>query len=387
MSKKVCLQPTWTMHALQHQMFAYPPTGYEFVVSNKLREEVFRVAAHCDIPRFLLRSSDFILPTRLVKSWIEKRSNPPPENVLTYTVDHLVFRPEPWVIEVECAGLIAGGHVKHFQRFKHVIERSLNSSYCRKILCWSEAGRKSLIMDLDVHGFQHKIDVVHLAVPPKYFVKKYGKRKVKLLFVGSSVSKETFEGRAVGIFEVFSLLRQQYSNLELVVHSNVPNYAKADYARTEGLKIIDKHISPKELEEEYLSADIFIIPSYGTVPFTMLEAMSYELPVVTIDFWANAEYIEDGKTGLVAPRSKKIPYYYDNTFQPGFLSSQFKQSIRRPDPEVISELVKRVSLLIENQELRKNLGKAARWEVENGRFSLIKMNEKLKRIFDEAIEK
>jgi hypothetical protein len=32
------------------------------------------------------------------------------------------------------------------------------------------------------------------------------------------------------------------------------------------------------------------------------------------------------------------------------------------------------------------MGKAGRWEIENGKFSLEKRNEKLKRIFDEATE-
>jgi glycosyltransferase involved in cell wall biosynthesis len=114
----------------------------------------------------------------------------------------------------------------------------------------------------------------------------------------------------------------------------------------------------------------------------MLEAMSYELPLVTIDSWANAEYVEDGKTGLVAPRSKKVSHYYADTFQPNFLAPQFTKAMRVSDPEAVAELAKRVSTLIENPELRRRLGKAGRWEVENGKFSLARMNEKLKRIFD-----
>ena len=42
-------------------------------------------------------------------------------------------------------------------------------------------------------------------------------------------------------------------------------------------------------------------------------------------------------------------------------------------------------MLIVNPELRRKLGKAARWEVESGKFSLTKMNGKLGQIFNEAI--
>ena len=44
----------------------------------------------------------------------------------------------------------------------------------------------------------------------------------------------------------------------------------------------------------------------------------------------------------------------------------------------------KTSLLIENPDLRRKMGKAARWEVDHGRFSTEKRNERLKRIFDEA---
>jgi glycosyltransferase involved in cell wall biosynthesis len=43
-----------------------------------------------------------------------------------------------------------------------------------------------------------------------------------------------------------------------------------------------------------------------------------------------------------------------------------------------------MSFLIENPERRRQMGRAGRWEVEQGKFSIEKRNEKLKRIFDEA---
>jgi len=46
--------------------------------------------------------------------------------------------------------------------------------------------------------------------------------------------------------------------------------------------------------------------------------------------------------------------------------------------------VEKTSSIIENPELRRQTGKAGRWEVEHGKFSIERRNEKLKRIFDEA---
>ena len=111
--------------------------------------------------------------------------------------------------------------------------------------------------------------------------------------------------------------------------------------------------------------------------------MRYELPIVTIDAWANSEIVEDGKTGLLGRKSEHIPYYGENLV-PLFGTPQFQKAIRIPDPKVVQELVEKTSILIENQELRRRMGRAGRWEIEHGRFSIERRNEKLKRIFDEA---
>ncbi|HLC30030.1 MAG TPA: glycosyltransferase family 4 protein, partial [Dehalococcoidia bacterium] len=193
------------------------------------------------------------------------------------------------------------------------------------------------------------------------------------------------EGRGSDLFEVFALLRQRYPNLEMVVRSAVPAKVKARHEGMANLRIIDQPIPREALEQEYQMADIFVIPTYGTVPYTILEAMSYELPVVTIDSWANTEYVADGKTGLMARRSTRVPAFCANTFQPNFLAADFREAQRVPDPDMVADLASKVALLIESPELRRQQGRAARWEVEHGKFSLARMNEKLGRVFDEAI--
>lgn len=45
-----------------------------------------------------------------------------------------------------------------------------------------------------------------------------------------------------------------------------------------------------------------------------------------------------------------------------------------------------VATLVERPEVRRQMGRAARWEVEGGKFSLARMNAKLTRIYDEAVD-
>ena len=56
------------------------------------------------------------------------------------------------------------------------------------------------------------------------------------------------------------------------------------------------------------------------------------------------------------------------------------------DPKVVEELADKTSILIENEDLRRRMGRAGRQEIETGKFSIEKRNEKLKRIFDEVTE-
>jgi glycosyltransferase involved in cell wall biosynthesis len=367
-------------------MISHPPSGYEFVVARKRQGNLIEALAHQDKARALLIALDAAVPTTLAKSFLQKWSDPPAGTALTYSIDHLIFRSEPWVVEVEYASALAGASPVHLKRFQGIVETTLASRYCRRIIVWSEAGKKSLLADLNSQGFKDKCEVIHLAVPRKAFVKKHHNGRIKLLFVGSGSSKGVFEWRGSGIFEVFAALRKRYENLELVVRSDVPKYLKDRYRSLENMRIMDTSVPREVVEHEFESADIFIFPSYTTAPLTILEAMSYELPIVTIDAWANAEYVEDGKTGFVVPRSNEFPYYYANTLQPNFLDPEFTRVLRNPDHRVVDELVMKTSLLIESPDLRNRLGKAARAEVEAGRFSQVKMNGRLAQVFAEAID-
>jgi glycosyltransferase involved in cell wall biosynthesis len=383
--RTVYLEPLWNLHAFQHQMLAYPPSGYTFLTDGLTSQVFVRVAARWHAVRSLLKGTDRVIPTSLAKAWAARWNSPPPGTALTYAIDHVVFRREPWIVEVEYAGALFGVRPQHFGRFGGVVHRLLASPYCRRIVCWSVAGRCSL-EDLGWEQIEEKTDIVYYAVPPKHVVRHPHPGPVKLLFVGSGTSGGAFEGRGSEIFEVFATLRKRHQDLEFVVRSDVPAYIKQRYSGLPGLRIMDRRVPQEILEREFQSADIFLFPSYHTLPATILEAMSFELPVVTIDSWANAEYVDDGKTGLVSHRPSRIPGYYANTHQPIIIDPQFANLVRTPDREIVDELAARVSLLIENPELRRRMGLAGRWEVEHGRFSLGRMNDKIRHIFDGAIQ-
>lgn len=377
----------WKLPISANYIANSPPDGYKFVRADGARNRFFLSASRYNISYRLLNTLDKAIPMVIASSWLQKWRKPPPGTVLTYAFPgHLVFRPEPWVVSMEYPGMLLGGDNKHLIRYRHLLERAFASPFCKKVLCEYEAARQALITTVDCTPFADKITVVLPASPPlPQFTKSDSSGHVKLLTLGSGNIRGEYESRGIReVLEMFIILRRKYPDTELVVRSDMPPADRQHYRGTPGLRLIDRVIPRDALEQEFSTADIFVLPSHGTYPFTLMEAMSYELPVVTLKAWANAEFINDGTSGLLVEPSKKIPYYYKDTAHPNFGSKEFRKAIRTPDPQVVSELVQKVSLLVEDPELRRRLGKSARYEVEAGRLSSAVRNEKLKRICDEA---
>ena len=387
--KQVYLDVAGRMHSLYRELVLYPPPGYRFVTRDTIWDRVSSAVSRISpVYSFQQRLLGKLIPVNLTKAYFERLKNPPQGTALTYATGHLVFRKEPWVVDLEFATQLAGYNLGHFKRYKRLIERVLASEYCKKIICWTEAGKKTVLNNMQCDGFEHKVETVPLAVPGKSFSKDYSQRgKVKLLFVGSANIAGEFVYKGGGIvLESLLVLRQKYPDLELVIRSDIPRPIKDKYSGLDNLRLIEGIIPWEQLEEEFRSADIFLFPSHSTPGLAILEAMSYELPVVTTDVWANPEMVENGKTGFLVSKSERVAYYAED-FIPDWNylpASRFMKSIEAADPRMVAEVVEKVSLLIENKELRRSMGRAGRWEIENGKFSLKKRNEKLKRIFDEA---
>lgn len=244
--------------------------------------------------------------------------------------------------------------------------------------------------------------VVPLAVHAQEPVKSSNTDRVKLLFVGTAnapggriasllgtKSFYDFDGKGgKEVLLAFRVLSQKYPNLELVVRSGVPVASRREFAGYPNLRFIEQLIPREDLAAEFKSADIFLYPTHQLTTWTVfLEAMSFELPIVTTDLYANPEIVQDGVTGLLVRPSQRVPYYWENFLLPmgSPVHREYTEAIKTPDPAVVQDLVAKTSLLIENPDLRRQMGRRARWEVEMGRHSIARQNEAYKQIFDSAL--
>jgi glycosyltransferase involved in cell wall biosynthesis len=388
---KVYLEPAWKLHVGYHlrELVPYPPEGYQFVVNKDTAEGVFHRISQWGFSYRLMSEMFRLAPLNLIKSYLERFLKKAPEGTdLTFSLNHLIFRKEPWVIEIDAVWDPVGPNTRYVRKCKKVVERAFASEYCRKIFCACEFSRKTLLSLLDCSQFEQKVDILPRAVHSKEFTKKGNDGKVSLLFVGSANLSGAFEMRGgKEVLEAFAILRQKHKNLELVIRSDISPRLRGRYREClvlPNLRLIDRVLPFSEFEQLYQSADIFLIPAHFADWLVILEAMSYELPIVTADVYAASEYVDDGKSGFLVRSSAGVPYFEDGIPLLN-MTSRFQRAIQKVDPKVVTELVDKVSILIENGAMRRQMGKAGRWEIEHGKFSIEKRNEVLKRVFDEAI--
>ncbi|CAD6491643.1 MAG: Glycosyl transferases group 1 [Candidatus Argoarchaeum ethanivorans] len=384
--KKIYLDVAGKMHSLYNEMINYPPEGYEFISEQVSWDKRSKSISNTDfIYSFQKNVLGKLMPVNIAKAYLDRFKKIPPDVDLTYSSGHLVFREEPWIIDLEFVTHLTGYSYRHFKRYRRTVEKILKSENCKKIMPWTDAGKKTILLTIKDKEILDKVETVHLAVHKKNFTKQYDEDKIKLLFVGSANIPKDFDIKGgKEVLEAFSKLNENYDNLELVIRSYVPPQMEEKYKKVKNIKVIDNIVPWAELEAEFKSADIFLFPSHNTPGLAILDAMSYELPVITTDVWANPELVSDGETGFVIKKSDKIQYYTEN-FIPNWSAPKSLEVIKKiTDPNVVKELVEKAGILIEDGSLRKKMGKAGRQEIETGKFSIEERNEKLKNVFDEA---
>lgn len=384
-------------HSMFNSILEKPPQGYEFVFSRKTISEKPNLSRK---QSKIIRSS---VPVPLKKNslgrvlWCRLRwytneifKKTPTDVDLIFSAHNLVYsKKKPWVVMIEHVGDLCPiiYDTEHLWLYRSFIEKVLSSKCCKKIMPYLNTEKMTLFKNLNCERFKDKIEVVNLALPPKSFRKEYGKDKISLLFLGTTrvpVHGGTpFEERGgTELLEAFKILNKEYNNLELVIRAKVPQYIHDKYSQIlaeKNVKVFEQVLPREQLEHIMKNADIFLFPGHITPALTILDAMSYELPVVATNWRGNYEMVKDGKTGfLIRPPfglKPNLPLTHEQVANFG----------GGTDICVVKELAEKTSILIEDERLRRRMGIAGRREIETGKFSIKRRNEKLKEIFDEAI--
>ena len=387
-----------TPHSLYEELLRSPPEGYcifaekngntpqpRRVVYTK-RQTLFdglsRRLQNSPLARGVWREGKTLLYVGIKKSQSLTPSDP--KSDLVYASQQFVSGETPWIVDFEYANaLVDYGDIRLCRGY---IKKALASKSCKKIIPWSSWSKRTLLRSLDCSAFQEKIEPVHFGMRAKNFVKKKEDDKIRLLFVGSinHLNYMNFEWKGgIEVVEAFRQLNKKY-DVELTIRSWVPPDVAAKCADTPNLRLISSMLSDEQLSDLYLAADIFMFPSYLNFGMVLLEAMSYELPVIAPNVFDVPEAIRDMETGVLLD-CPKLPLYEWNGI-PNHFDPQLLAGIRGARDWRVRQVFKKTSMLVEDGALRRRIGKNARHLIEAGEYSISNRNRKLGKIFDEATQ-
>jgi len=123
-------------------------------------------------------------------------------------------------------------------------------------------------------------------------------QKFIYLFVGHIAKRKGIEY----LLKAFNKLAEKYENMQLWLlgqgaPDTIENLKKQYTAKN--IKWFGK-IWRDRLPDFFQAANVFVLPSLGeTMPNAVLEAMAYELPVITTNGGGIVDFFTDGKTGLL----------------------------------------------------------------------------------------
>jgi glycosyltransferase involved in cell wall biosynthesis len=277
----------------------------------------------------------------------------------------LLLNDLPWVVDVEHYWTFSASSNISYSKFgKFIIKKILRKNNCKKILPWTNAAGSTIKDALKDREINRKIEVVYPAIPVPKLRNIKKSRKITLLFIG----RYFYPKGGLFVLEVFKKLKQKYDLRCIVISLTIPDYLKERYRNL--IEIYNSVSEDVLFDKIYPSSDIFVYPGFSdTFGFSLLEAMSFGIPIVTVDAFARKEIVENGRNGFVIERPNNISIY----------------RIGEKERKVINEIVEKVSVLIESSSLRREMGRYGRMLVEKGRFSIKERNKKLKEIYEEAI--
>lgn len=303
---------------------------------------------------------------------------------LIHSCQSIPLSKKNYVIDFEHISALGGWNHQRINNpfFKYILKKALESKKCKKILPWTNAASLSLQNLINCNKIKNKIEVIYPTIQPIKF-KKIKHKEIIFLFVAFNFYRK---GGPEAV-KAFIKLTKKVKNAKMFVICNQENFdlykKQTNKIYFEGLK------TKKELYEKYYPmADVFVYPTYNdSYGIVFLEAMSFGLPIITIEDFSSTELIINKKNGFVIKGYEKR--WYDQKYQTRKESNDIKKIIswqtKQEKERIINEIYKKMLLLCENKKIIEKISKNNIQEIEKGRFSNEKRNKRLYEIYKESI--
>ena len=394
-------------HHPQFEHIRYPPSGYEFVDGRTPSVAVGRrVLASIGQLSWAAIKNGSTLPAlaKFIRSHSVRAQVAVPLDVSLAFLPSMPFflGQVPWVIEIEDTTTLfvpfpridgkrddprlfgTGGIYE--SGFLPVLKALLQSESCRGIITHVKSTADSIPVLFDDPTLADKVFHFPLGIRQRLAGKTpQAKDRVTILFTNSWHQGATsfYLRGGLDVLEAYSVVFSKYPDARLVLRTKLPPDLNERYRRIIdkcNVQVIDQFLSEPEMEALFSSADIYVLPAARLHVVSVLQAMASGLAIIVSDGWGMAEYITQGRNGLIVPGRYGRTSWMDSN---GMLRENY-QPLLLTDPLVTNGLVEALSSLIKDAEMRTTLAETALNDV-GARFSLQRWNDDLATAFDRAI--
>lgn len=197
-----------------------------------------------------------------------------------------------------------GGFKEYYEKNKEYVHRQLEK--CDTIIALTDYWHEFFLSN----GFKNVVVVPNIVDTPVIEKKKEDDNITHILYLG-------FITKQKGIYDLLEAFSKHKDKLKgkvlLHIGGNGETGKLQEIIAQKALSSIVKFegwVGGKKKIELLNNADIFILPSYTEgLPISILEAMSYKLPVISTPVGGIPEVIEDGKNGILfTPGDKEALY-------------------------------------------------------------------------------
>ncbi|SEM80827.1 Glycosyltransferase involved in cell wall bisynthesis [bacterium A37T11] len=197
---------------------------------------------------------------------------------------------------------------KFYLNSNKIIKRWMNKFFNQTdlIICLSNKWLNFFYSTFGVDNVKVLENIVERKEVSNKNLKILANNPIKFLFLGAI-------GKRKGIFDLLDTIRDNkidlVGKLKLYIGGDGQIEKLLNYINYEELKDIIEFVgwvTGKQKEDLFAECDIYILPSYNEgLPLSILEAMSYKMPIISTPVGGTPEIVEDGQNGiLIEPGNK-----------------------------------------------------------------------------------
>jgi glycosyltransferase involved in cell wall biosynthesis len=391
--KRVFLYMSSASHNAYRNMAVNAPDGFEIAESDFMAHGLVQTSRNlplrlgAGVKRLVSRCQPYLSPyynhAHILLNKPKLRKFHSSDYDLVHSGQSLLDTDLPYVVDFEHAAAFCGYNQYALRQpgFVRALERILVDKKLVKLLAWSDAAGKSLTNFLPSETIARKVETIY---PVMVQAKRIGRTASSFgfLFIGNYF----YEKGGYESLLAFERLADKY-DCHFTAIGDIPPEVYARFGGNEKITL-SQRVPYEKVVEFYSNSDVFVFPThYDTYGFVIPEALSFGLPVISVDSFSTPELVQHEETGLLI--KTYFSSFADDCGYAAPTADEFKKRLseacRNPPDWYLNSLTEAMERMMQDGQLRSKCSANARRETTMGRFSPGRARQQLKRIYEEAL--